>query len=108
MKKALLGLLVVSTLFLTTGCKKSVVGKWKSVDKENEYYLLFNEDKSCSYEMAVARLECTYEEDGTNLMILYDGTVDPITYKYRFEKEHLIIVDDTGKDNIFVKDKSKK
>ena len=103
MKKYLLGILAILLVFLTTGCKKSVVGKWKAIDKENEYYYIFNKDKTCSYEMTVARLDCTYEEDGSKLTILYDGTEKPTTFEYRFEKETLIIKDETGKDNKFVK-----
>ena len=104
MKKYILGLLIVLLLFLTTGCKKSIVGKWKSIDKENEYYYIFNDDKTCSYEMTVARLDCTYEENDSKLTILYNGNDKPTNFEYRFEKNTLIITDKTGKDNKFIKE----
>jgi hypothetical protein len=104
MKKYLLGLLIISLLFMTTGCKKSIVGKWKAIDKESEYYYIFNSDKTCSYEMTVARLDCTYEENDSKLTILYNGTENPVTFEYRFENNMLIIKDDTGNDNKFVKE----
>ena len=85
-------------------CKKSIVGKWKAIDKESEYYYIFNSDKTCSYEMTVARLDCTYEENDSKLTILYNGTENPVTFEYRFENNMLIIKDDTGNDNKFVKE----
>ena len=103
MKKVFLGMALILLVFLTSGCRKSVVGKWKYVDENNEYYYIFNEDKTCSYEMKVARLGCTYEENGQTLTILFDGTDQARTYEYYFEGKTLIIKDDTGNDNKFIK-----
>lgn len=97
--------LIVILLLLTTGCKKNIVGKWKAIDTNNEYNYIFNEDNTCSYEMTVARLDCTYEQDNTKLKISYNGNKEPYTYDYYFEKETLIIKDITGKYNKFVKEK---
>ncbi len=105
MKKYFFGILLISLLFITTGCKKSIVGKWKSIDKENEYYYIFNADKTCSYEMTVARLDCTYEENEQKLTILYNGNEKPNTFEYRFEGKKLIIKDENGNDNKFIKEK---
>jgi hypothetical protein len=105
MKKYLLGILLFILIFSTTGCKKSIVGKWKSIDTKNEYYYIFNKDKTCSYEMKVARLNCTYEENDSKLTIHFAGNEKPNTYEYRFEKKTLIIRDDAGKDNKFIKEK---
>ena len=104
MKKYFLGIVIVLLLILTTGCKKSIVGKWKSIDKENEYYYIFNDDKTCSYELTIARLDCTYEENDSKLTILYNGNDKPTNFEYRFEKNTLIITDKTGKDNKFIKE----
>lgn len=95
-------LLLLFILLLNTGSKKSIVGKWKSVDKENEYFFYFNDDKTCSYEMKVARLGCTYEDDGKKITILYKGTDQSRTYEYHFEEEYLIISDDSN-NNKFIK-----
>ena len=105
MKKYILGLVLFLSLFLLTGCKKSIVGKWKANDTKTEYYYIFNSDKTCSYEMTVARLDCTYEHDDTKLTILYNGNDKPTTYEYRFEGSNLIIKDDKGNDNKFTKEK---
>ena len=106
MKKCLLGITLILLLMLTIGCKKndkSVIGKWKSYESDNEYYYLFNKDKTCSYEMTVARLDCTYEDDGENITILFKGNEKPNVYQYRFDGNKLIIIDSAGKDNKFTK-----
>ena len=72
MRKHFLSVFLLLILLLTTGCGKSIVGKWKSVDTNNEYYYIFNKDKTCSYEMTVARLDCTYEEVEGTLKILFN------------------------------------
>ena len=103
MKKYALGIVLFLLLFLTTGCKKSIVGKWKAIETDNEYYYIFNKNKTCSYEMTVARLDCTYEADDEKVTILYKGSEKPKTYQYFFDGNTLIIKDDTGKDNKFIK-----
>ena len=103
MKNYILGITLLLLLFITTGCKKSIVGRWKSIETTNEYYYIFNDDKTCSYEMTVARLDCTYELDDEKITILYNGNDKPKTYQYRFEDNMLIIKDNTGKDNKFIK-----
>lgn len=105
MKKCFLVIVLISVVFLTTGCKKHVVGKWKSIESEYEYYYIFNKDKTCSYEMVGAKLECTYVEDDNKLTILYKGTTREYIFDYRFEDGNLIITDNTGNDNKFVKEK---
>ena len=105
MKKYLFSIILFLLLFLATGCKKSIVGKWKSIDTDNEYYYIFNSDKTCAYEMTVAKLNCTYEESDSQLNILFDGNEKTSTYEYRFEDKTLIIKDSSGKDNKFVREK---
>lgn len=104
MKKYFFGVFILLSLFLFTGCGKSIVGKWKSTDTNNEYYYIFNKDKTCSYEMSVARLDCTYEENDGKLQIIFKGSEKTNTYEYRFEKGVLIIKDNTGKNNKFIKE----
>ncbi len=104
MKKYFLGILIFLLLVITTGCKKTIIGKWKAIDDDNGYYYIFNKDNTCSYEMIVARLDCTYEIDDERLTILYKGNEKAKTYQYRFEENTLIIKDDTGKDNKFIKE----
>ena len=110
MKKYVVGivfflLLVLIIFFLFVNNKPSIVGKWKSVGKKNEYYYIFNKNKTCSYEMKAARLDCTYEESDSKLIILYKGNEKPTTFEYSLEKETLIIKDNAGKDNKFIREK---
>lgn len=108
MKKAYIFGIIIILLFLlllllTSGGKKSIVGKWKSIDKKNEYYYIFNKNKTCSYEMIVARLDCTYEIDDNKISILYKGNTKTNNFKYQIDGNTLIIKDENGKDNKFVK-----
>lgn len=103
MKKFFLGVFLLLSLLLITGCKKSIVGKWRAIETKNNYYYIFNKDNTCSYEMAAARLDCSYEDNGEKLTIVFKGNKKATTYKYRFEGNILIIQDDTGKDNKFTK-----
>ena len=104
MKKVFLGIILSLLLIITTGCKKSIVGRWKSIETDNTYHYIFNKDKTCSYEMMVARLDCTYIDDGEKLTILYKGNDKENIYNYHFEGSTLIIKGMNGKDNKFIKD----
>ena len=103
MKKHFLGIILFLLLILTTGCKKSIVGKWKAMDTKNVYYYTFNNDKTCSYEMAVAKLDCTYEFNDKTITILYKGNSKTTTFEYEFKGNTLIIKDGNGKENKFTK-----
>ena len=108
MKKYLIGMLIllpliIIILIISLSNNNSIIGKWKTIDKDNEYYYIFNKDNTCSYVMKVARLKCTYKEEDSKLSILYAGNKLPTSFKYRFEKNKLIITDSSGKDNIFIK-----
>ena len=107
MKKYFLGglilLIVIVVLALIIINRNNVIGKWKVVDSEYEYFYIFNKDKTCSYEMTGARLDCTYEKTKNELIILYKGNDKKYTYKYFFDNKYLIIQDNTGKDNKFIK-----
>lgn len=105
MKKYLLGIVLLSSIFLITGCGKKIVGKWKAIESTNEYYYIFNNDNTCSYELAVARLDCTYEDNGKNITILYKGNPTPSTYEYQLDGDTMIIKDDNGNDNKFIREK---
>lgn len=106
-KKYLVAIILLSLifiiLFIIIGNKKSVIGKWRAIETDNEYYYIFNKDKTCSYEMLVARLDCTYEDDGEKLTILYKGNETAKSFYYHFDGSTLIIKDDAGRDNKFIK-----
>ena len=106
MKKYILVIVLFFLIILSTGCKKKIYGKWKAIDTDIEYYYIFNKDKTCSYEMKVARLDCTYEEKNENQIIIsYDGSTKDNTFEYKFEKNTLIIKDTNGKKYKFIKEK---
>ena len=103
MKKYYYMMLLLVLLLLTTGCKKGIVGKWKAIDVKDEYYYIFNNDKTCSYQMKFAKLSCTYEIDEENITILFIGNTKSNNYKYQLKDNSLIIKDESGKDNKFIK-----
>ena len=93
-------------LFLLTGCgKQTIIGRWKAANSKDDYYYIFNDDKTCSYEMTVARLDCTFEENDDKLIVLYNGNSQPKTYKYHFDGNTLIITDDAGNENKYIQEK---
>lgn len=104
-KYIILGIVFISLVIIATNCiQKNIIGKWKAIDTNIEYYYIFNKDKTCSYEMKVARLDCTYELNDDKLTILYNGNTKANTYEYHFEGSTLIIKNDIGKDNKFIKE----
>ena len=101
--------IMILLLFLVFGQgEKTIIGKWKSTNEKNEYYYIFNEDKTCSYEMKVARLDCTYEIDDNQITISYKGGDKTNTFKYRFDGKYLIINDENDNDNKFIRQKVEK
>ena len=104
MKKYLLGMALVLVVVVTTACgAKGIVGKWRQDGNSVDYYYIFNEDKTCAYEMAGARMECTYEDDGKAVTILYTGNTKASTYEYRIEDNKLIIKDSSGRDVTYIR-----
>ena len=80
MKRYLLGSLLLLLILLSTGCKKSIVGKWKAQNVNYDFYYIFNKDNTCSYEMTKAKLDCTYKINDKELTILYDGNTKANTF----------------------------
>lgn len=106
-KKDLVAIILLSLifiiLFIIIGDKKSIIGKWKSIDAKDEYYYVFNKDKTCLYEMTSAKLNCTYKIDDNHITILYEGNEKENKFEYSFNKNNLIIKDITGKEYKFIK-----
>ena len=105
MKKTISGIALVMLMILITGCgsAKGLVGKWRAEGYSVDYYYIFNEDKTCAYEMAGAKMECTYEDDGSKVTILYKDNTEASSYEYRIEDNKLIIKDSLGKDVTYVR-----
>ena len=104
MKKYILSITLVLLFVFVTGCgkkDKGLVGKWKAEGYSVDYYYIFNEDKTCAYEMAGAKMECTYEDDGTKVTILYKGNTESSSYEYKIDGDTLTIKDSFGNDVIY-------
>lgn len=99
MKKNIYVIALLLIVLLTTACgAKGIVGKWKADGYSVDYFYIFNEDKTCAYEMSGAKLECTYEDDGSKVTILYQGNTNSNTFEYKIEGDTLIIKDSFGND----------
>lgn len=104
MKKVISGILLVLIFLLTTGCgAKGLIGKWRADGYSVDYYYIFNEDKTCAYEMSGAKMECTYEDDGTKVTILYKGNTIANSYEYKIEGDILTIKDSFGQDVKYIR-----
>ncbi len=106
MKKIVLGITLSLLMVLVTGCgskKEGLVGKWRADGYSTDYYYIFNEDKTCAYEMSGARMECTYEDDGTKVTILYSGNTAASTYEYTIDGDTLLIKDSLGNDVKYIR-----
>ena len=107
MKKIVLGgaLLLVGASLLT-GCQKEekkdpIVGKWAL----GSYVYTFNEDKTCQYDAAGTIMKCTYEIDGDNISILYEGNTMSWDTTFEIKDNKLNIKDSMGQDTIYEKQK---
>ncbi len=112
MKKYIIGIIILLLILITILLvillnKDNIVGKWKLINSDYELYYIFNDDKTCSYEMIGAKLDCTYEENGEELIILYKGDTVERKFNYYLKDDKLIIVDTVGKANIFSKEQKK-
>ena len=105
MKKLLVGLLVITSVFMLVGCnkgksKESLVGTWEHT---SGYVYTFNEDKTGTYSLGEAKMEFTYEDKGEEVEILFKGNSSPSKFKYRIEGKKLIIKDSFDKDVEYTK-----
>lgn len=109
MKKIVLTIIMVSMLivsvFALTGCgekkeeEKGLIGKWG----HSSFVYTFNNDKSGEYDVAGRIMKFTYEDDGEQLSILYEGNTSPTVLKYRIDGNKLIITDSFGSDVEYTK-----
>ncbi len=102
MKKGIISLaLIVTVSVLLVGCgKKGLVGTWEYQNGAG-YKYTFNEDKTCSYEAFGTKMECTYEDDGKAVKVLFKGNTIASTYEYKIDGDTLTIKDSFGKDVVY-------
>ena len=95
---------IIGALTLT-GCgnketkTNSIVGTWAL----GTFVYTFNEDKTCTYDAAGTKMECTYEVDGDKLSILYKGNTVPFETTYSIDGNKLNVKDSFGEDTIYTK-----
>ena len=101
MKKTLVVALLLVGVFALFGCTKKdgIVGKWA----HDSFVYTFNSDKTCSYDAAGTKMECTYTIDGDKLSILYKGNTVSFDTTYKIEGNKLIIKDSLDKDVEYIK-----
>ena len=104
MKKILMLIVVIVSLFAITACgKKSLVGTWKSGD----FTYVFNKDKTGSYNAFGIELNFTYETKKNVVTITEIESKMSVDYEYKVKGKTLIIKDSYGKDIEYKKEESK-
>lgn len=96
MKKIALAIVMALLLTVTTGCGRTLIGKWKAVNISPQIIYVFNEDETCSYEAFGIKVNCTYKNEDNKITVLFEGKEEPKTYEYRIEENTLIIKEDSG------------
>lgn len=74
---------------------RSIVGLWAGTT-DNEFYYLFNEDKTGSYTMGVDIKEFTYTDNGDSVTIIFNGNTKEHVFKYSIDGDVLSIENDYG------------
>lgn len=103
MKKILITGLLFITIITTSSCSKkqepTIIGKWVHED----YTYTFNEDKTCTYEFSITKIDCTYELNGDRIAITFSGNTIPFETTYSLEENKLSIKDSFGENTIYDK-----
>ncbi len=98
-----IALILVIGIIALAGCGKKnegIIGSWKH---STGYVYTFNNDKTGSYSFGDAKMEFTYEDDGSKVSILYTGNTIASDYEYKIEGNKLIIKDSLGADVEYIK-----
>ena len=99
--------MIALSVLTLTGCgnneKKSeettIVGSWEYTGvSSSSYVYTFNEDKTGAYTVYGSEMPFTYEDNGKEITILYNGNTISNTFEYRIEGDKLIIKDSFGDD----------
>ena len=98
MKKIAITVLIFIVCLGLVGCnnkksKNPIVGTWAY---NSNFVYTFNEDKTCQYNVTGTIMKCTYEIEGENLSILYDGDKIPFETTFKIDGNKLEIADSMG------------
>ena len=107
--------LLVGTVFALSGCDGtketatpadgdkgvSIVGAWEY--ESGGYTYTFNEDGTGQYDVAGTVMPFTYEIDGENLSILYEGNTAAFETTFEIKGGTLNIIDSLGNDTLYKK-----
>jgi hypothetical protein len=107
-------LVLITGLFLMTGCNKSneieekLYGTWANLDIYDVTFT-FNEDKTGSevIDTGMDKVDrtYTYEVDNEVITIVFDDDEDKLEYEYeyRFDDEDLVLIDSAGTELVYKK-----
>lgn len=103
LKKVMIAFVLLFSVIALAGCNdnksKTIVGKWAL----GSYVYTFNEDGTCSYDVAGTLMKCTYKTDGDKLSILYDGNTVSFDTTYSIDGNKLNVKDSLGNDTIYTR-----
>ena len=77
------------------GKKRTIIGLWAGAT-DDEFYYLFNEDKTGSYTMGVDIQDFTYTLKDDTVIIVFNGNTKEHIYKYSIDGDVLSIENDFG------------
>lgn len=101
-KRILLVLVIMVGITCLAGCgkdKNKLIGSWN----HDGYIYTFNSDKTGDYSLYGGKMKFTYEDDGENLSITFEGNTSPMTLPYKIEGKKLIITDSFGEEVIYTR-----
>ena len=104
MKKFLASLFLVVLCFILVGCGKEsgLVGTWQYKDSDSFVYT-FKADGTGTYTVGDTVMNFTYETDGNNISIKYEGFDSSFDTEYSIDDDVLNIKDSLGDDTLYVR-----
>ena len=94
MKKVLLSVLIVMTLFIFAGCgsKNELEGTWKNPkDDTMNTVWVFSDDEKCEMKNDYYTSKGTYKINDNKVTIDLDGWINPKVYKYEVKNDKLTL-----------------
>ncbi|MBO4897120.1 MAG: hypothetical protein J5590_02325 [Clostridia bacterium] len=83
----------------------AIVGQWKNDTylPGTEFIYTFNDDGTGEYDAGGTLMKFTYEIDGENISILYDGNTAPFETTFQIDGDTLNVLDSLGNDTLYEK-----
>ena len=108
MKNIFKVLVVVSIVFIVTGCfsADTIVGTWNQYRDNNEntnIYYTFNKNNTGSYINNGISRDFVYEDRGNKIVITYNDENEPKEIDYTIEQDILTIKNSSGFTETFIR-----